>query len=110
MPIIPAIAALASIATPVGTTAAAASSSSFIQPWMIPFATSGVQALHNLIAPNRQTEILSEVLSSRTEFRNALTRRASGKTFNRTSLELKRTRGENAGERITGLLIAPVWN
>ena len=58
--------------------ATAASASSFIQPWMVPLATSGVRALHNLIAPDRQAQILSEVLAGQTEFRNSLARRAFG--------------------------------
>ena len=95
----PAVAAtIASSATPAGTAAIAPTAASFIQPWMqdlLPTAiNTGVRAIKNFIAPDRQMQIFTDVLAAQTEFRNTLARRAIGKLTPREVEEIQ-AQGEN---------------
>ena len=79
----PLLAQAAGTATVAGGTAAgvgtAAAGASFLQPWMSNLLPTGVRALHNLIAPDRRSQIFTDVLAAQTEFRNTLARRAFGR-------------------------------
>ena len=90
-------AALAFATKTLGTTAAPAAAS-FIQPWMqdlLPTAiNTGVRAIKNFIAPDRQMQIFTDVLAAQTEFRNTLARRAFGQLTPREVEEVQ-AQGEN---------------
>ena len=60
-------------------TAAAPAAFSFLQPWMLNLLPSAARGIHSLIAPDRQTQIFTDVLAAQTEFRNMLARRAIGR-------------------------------
>lgn len=73
-----------------GLVEAASQATGFVQPWMIPLAGAGIRGLYSLISPDRQSELLAEVLEGQTAFRNALARRAFGKMTPAETQEVKR--------------------
>lgn len=70
-------------------TSTAPAAGSFLQPWMTSLLPTAARGIHGLIAPDRQSQIFTDVLAAQTEFRNMLARRAMGKLTPREVEDIK---------------------